>query len=89
MSVCFTFPASTEATMTYNRGGGAVRENAVRVSAQLHLILLLMQQSQTGGDVAGNQICVLQHQHKVNQWRRGLSPSRLPHGEASSQRRSR
>lgn len=47
--------------MTYYRRGRAVRDYDIRISASLHLILLLVQQSQTGCYVTWNQICVLQH----------------------------
>lgn len=48
--------------VTYNWRGRAVIDNDIRVSAQLHLILLLVQQSQTCCYVTGNQVCVLQQQ---------------------------
>lgn len=38
-----------------------MRDYDIWISASLHLILLLVQQSQTGCYVTWNQICVLQH----------------------------
>lgn len=45
---------------THYRGGRAVGQDLVRVSAALHFVLFLMQKSQTGSDITGNQIRVLE-----------------------------
>lgn len=50
---------SSEA-QTHYRGGRAVGQDLVRVSAALHFVLFLVQKSQTSGDITGNQICVLE-----------------------------
>lgn len=48
---------------TYDGRGRAVRDYDFRVSALLHLILLLVQQSQTSCYVTGYKVCVLPHTH--------------------------
>lgn len=43
-------------------------DNKVWVSTLLHLVLLLVQQSQTSCYVTGDQVCVLQHTHTPYQF---------------------